>query len=195
MWVVMMAAMMMPSLVPMLDRYRCAVQRIGSMPLGWLTALVGIGYLLIWTTWGLVLYPLGAALARLEMHLPALARGVPLAIAGIVLIAGALQFSHWKLHYLTCCRQTPKRSCELRGDRSTALCHGLRLGFHCSLSCANLTALLFAGGVMNLGTMVLVAAAITVERIVPNGKRVAQATGIAIIATGLFLAARAIALP
>jgi hypothetical protein len=48
---------------------------------------------------------------------------------------------------------------------------------------------------MNLGTMVLVAAAITVERIVPNGKRVAQATGIAIIATGLFLAARAIALP
>ena len=167
MWVVMMVAMMMPSLVPMLNRYRYAVQRIGSMTLGWLTMLAGTGYLLIWAFWGLVLYPLGVALASLEMRLPALARGVPLGIAGIVLTAGALQFSDWKLHYLACCRQTQEPSCELRGNRSTALCHGLRIGFHCSLSCANLTALLFAGGVMNLGTMVLVAAAITAERIVP----------------------------
>src|SRR5471030_1063548 len=44
MWVVMMVAMMMPSLVPMLWRYRQAVDSTGGPPLGWLTALVGVGY-------------------------------------------------------------------------------------------------------------------------------------------------------
>jgi predicted metal-binding membrane protein len=42
MWVVMMVAMMLPSLVPMLRRYRQAVD--GAAPLGPVTALVGVGY-------------------------------------------------------------------------------------------------------------------------------------------------------
>src|SRR6266516_53679 len=43
MWVVMMVAMMLPSLVPMLLRYRQAVgsTRDGNVGLGWLTTLVG----------------------------------------------------------------------------------------------------------------------------------------------------------
>src|SRR5436309_5052876 len=58
MWVVMMVAMMLPSLVPMLWRYRQAVGgtgeiRLGPRPvgerrLGWLTAIVGVGYFLVW---------------------------------------------------------------------------------------------------------------------------------------------------
>ena len=46
MWVVMMVAMMLPSLVPMLWRYREAVARTGETRLGRLTALVGVGYFL-----------------------------------------------------------------------------------------------------------------------------------------------------
>ncbi len=46
MWVVMMVAMMLPSLVPMLWRYRQAVGRTGEARLGRLTALVGAGYFL-----------------------------------------------------------------------------------------------------------------------------------------------------
>src|SRR5262252_3965951 len=42
MWVVMMMAMMLPSLIPMLWRYRQAVARTGETRLGRLTALVGI---------------------------------------------------------------------------------------------------------------------------------------------------------
>jgi predicted metal-binding membrane protein len=49
MWVVMMVAMMLPSLVPMLWRYRQAVGRTGDTPLGRLTALVGMGYFFVWT--------------------------------------------------------------------------------------------------------------------------------------------------
>src|SRR6516225_1270753 len=44
MWVVMMVAMMLPSLVPMLLRYRQAIGRTGETRLGRLTALVGTGY-------------------------------------------------------------------------------------------------------------------------------------------------------
>ena len=41
MWIVMMVAMMLPSLVPMLSRYRHAVARTGEARLGWLTAARG----------------------------------------------------------------------------------------------------------------------------------------------------------
>ena len=52
MWVVMMVAMMLPSLVPMLWRYRQAVGRPGEAGLGRLTALVGAGYFFVWTVVG-----------------------------------------------------------------------------------------------------------------------------------------------
>ena len=71
MWVVMMVTMMLPSLVPMLWRYRQAVGRAGETRLGWLTALVGVGYFFVWTVFGMAAYPLGVALAAIEMLEPA----------------------------------------------------------------------------------------------------------------------------
>src|SRR5262249_2803542 len=63
MWVVMMVAMMLPSLVPMLGRYRQAVGRTGEARLGRRTALVGAGYFFVWTGLGMAAFPLGVALA------------------------------------------------------------------------------------------------------------------------------------
>src|ERR687895_771488 len=80
MWVVMMVAMMLPSLVPMLWRYREAVGRTGETRLGRLTALVGVGYFLVWTVFGMAAFPLGVALAEVEMEQPAVARAVPMAV-------------------------------------------------------------------------------------------------------------------
>lgn len=142
MWIVMMAAMMLPSLVPMLWRYRRAIATTDNVALNHLTALVGFGYLLVWTILGMAVFPLGVGLAALEMDVPALARAVPSGIAGAVILAGTVQFSSWKQRYLSCCRQTPGRDWALPSDTSTALRHGMGLGLHCSLSCANLTAIL-----------------------------------------------------
>jgi hypothetical protein len=47
------------------------------------------------------------ALAVVEMQQPALARAVPIAVGGVVLIAGALQFTAWKARHLACCRAGP----------------------------------------------------------------------------------------
>ena len=106
MWVVMMVAMMLPSLIPMLWCYRQAVGRTGQTRLGGLTALVGVGYFFVWTVFGMAVFPLGAALAAIEMQQPALARAVPIAVGGVVLIAGALQFTAWKARQLAWCRES-----------------------------------------------------------------------------------------
>jgi predicted metal-binding membrane protein len=193
MWIVMMVAMMLPSLVPMLRRYREAVGGPGKARLGRLTALVGVGYFVVWTFFGMAAFPLGVALAAFEMQQPVVAHAVPAAVGMVVLIAGALQFTAWKAHHLACCRQTPGRT--LRTDAGAAWRHGLRLGLHCSCCCAGLTAILLVVGVMDLRAMAVVMAAITVERLAPAGERVSRTIGAVVSGAGLILIARAINLP
>src|SRR5882762_143081 len=77
MWVVMMVAMMLPSLVPMLWRYRQAVGRAGDARLGWLTAFVGGGYFFVWAVLGVAVFALGVGLAAIEMRRSELAGAVP----------------------------------------------------------------------------------------------------------------------
>src|SRR5512134_1266729 len=192
MWVVMMVSMMLPSLVSMLRRYRRAVGWTGETRLGRLTALVGVGYFFVWTVIGMAAFPLGVALAAVEMEEPALARAVPIAVGGVVLIAGALQFTGWKARHLACCREAPGPGRTLPADAGTAWRHGLRLGLHCSRCCSGLIAILLVIGVMDLRAMAVVAAAITVERLAPAGERVARITGAVVVGAGLFLIARAV---
>jgi predicted metal-binding membrane protein len=191
MWVVMMVAMMLPSLVPMLRRYREAVDESGRTRLGRLTVLVGVGYFFVWTVFGMAVFPLGVALAAVEMQSEALARAVPIAVGVVVLIAGALQFTAWKVHHLACCRESPGRNRTMSADAGTAWRHGLRLGLHCSYCCAGPMAVLIVIGVMDLRAMAVVAVAINVERLAPAGVRVAQALGVVAVVAGLILIARA----
>jgi len=193
MWVVMMVAMMLPSLVPMLSRYRQAVVRTGQTCLGRLTALVAVGYFFVWTVLGMAVFPLGVALAAVEMQRPPLARAAPIVVGVVVLIAGALQFSPWKARHLACCRPAAGRNGMLPADAATAWRHGLRLGRHCIHCCAPLMAILLAVGVMDLRAMALVAAAITAERLPPAGEGVARAIGIVVMGAGWVLIVRAAA--
>src|SRR3989442_15310403 len=96
MWVVMMVAMMLPSLVPMLWRYRQAVGGPGETRLGRLTALVGVGYFLVWTVVGVAAFPVGVALAAVELQQPAVGRAAPLAAGVGVLMAGFFPLPRWK---------------------------------------------------------------------------------------------------
>jgi predicted metal-binding membrane protein len=191
MWVVMMVAMMLPSLVPMLWRYRDAVAGTGETRLGRLTTVAGVGYFFVWTLCGMAVFPLGAALAASEMQHLALARAAPFATGAVVLIAGALQFTSWKSHHLACCREALVPDPMLPANTSTAWRHGVRLGLHCGYCSAGLMAILLAFGVMNLRAMAFVAAVITVERLAPVGERASRIIGAVVIGAGLFLIARA----
>lgn len=189
MWAAMMVAMMLPSLVPMLSRYREAIGAAGARRLGRLTGVVGAGYFTVWTALGAAAFPVGAILAAVEMEEPALARAVPIAIGLVVAIAGALQFTAWKARLLACCRHAP--SGPLASDFGTAWRHGVRIGLRCAACCAGPMAILLAVGVMDLVAMALVTAIITAERLAPAGERVARALGIVIVVVGVGLIARA----
>jgi predicted metal-binding membrane protein len=187
----MMVAMMLPSLVPMLRRYRNAVDRRGETRLGSLTTLVSAGYFFVWTVFGVAAFATGTALAAVVMERPALARAAPIAVGVVVLLAGFLQFSEWKAGHLVCCRESPGRDRTMRADIGTAWRHGLRLGFECAQCCVGLIAILLVVGVMDFRAMVVVAAAISAERLAPRGERVARAIGAVVVMAGLFLIARA----
>jgi predicted metal-binding membrane protein len=191
MWLVMMGAMMLPSLVPMLWRYREAAAARGTERPDWTTALVGLGYFSVWTVFGMAIFPLGVAVAAIEMQQPAFARAAPTAAALVVTIAGVFQFTSWKARRLACCRELPAHGRTEPIYADTAWRDGLRLGVHCSYCCAGLMAILLVVGVMDLRLMALLAAAITVERLAPAGQRAARAIGAVVVAAGLFLVARA----
>jgi predicted metal-binding membrane protein len=191
MWAVMMVAMMLPSLLPMLRRYRRSVGRAGETYLGPLTALVAIGYFAVWGAFGVVAFALGVVLMALEMRAPGVARAIPFAVSVLFLLAGALQFSAWKARHLACCRGIPGGDRFLPADAVTAWRHGLSCGLHCSYCCAGLTAVLFGLGVMDLRAMAAVTVAISVERLAPGGERFARVIGTVVFGAGLFLFVRA----
>src|SRR5260221_13738562 len=191
MWVVMMMAMMMPSLVAIVLRYRKAIGTKWHGAMGWLTVLVGAGYFFVWTVFGIAVFPLGVALATAEMQLPELSRAVPVAVGVIVLIAGLLQFTGWKAQQLACCRQAAGCSSVMPASVGAAWLQGLRFGLHCSQCCVGLIIILLVIGVMDLRMMAVVAAAITAERLAPVRVPVVQATGALVAGAGLFLIARA----
>src|SRR6476660_9043297 len=75
MWAVMMIAMMLPSLAPVLLHHRRPVR-------------VACGYFAVWIAAGVAIYPLGVALAAIEMRSPAIAREVPIATGFAIVLAG-----------------------------------------------------------------------------------------------------------
>lgn len=185
MWVVMMVAMMLPSLVPELLRYREVVGRTGGVRPGRLTTLAGVGYFTVWAVVGVVVYVLGIALAALTTRHPALHGAAPVAGGAVMCIAGAFQFTTWKRRHLACCRAMPGRGRELRVSPGAAWRHGLLHGLHCVSGCAGLTAILLVIGMMDLRAMTVIAAAITAERLAPAGERVARVVGVVAIVAGL----------
>jgi predicted metal-binding membrane protein len=196
MWLIMMVAMMLPSLVSMLWTYREALASQGCRRLGRPTMLAALGYLLVWALIGVLAFPLGSAVAALEMHVPLFARAEPSTVALITVLGGVLQFSAWKARHLNGCRRFPAPAHQaagrsLRTGVGSAWRHGLHLGVHCARCCAGLTAILLAVGVMNLRAMALVAAAITAERLAPAGRQVARIIGGVLICVGLVLLAQA----
>lgn len=192
MWVAMMTAMMLPSLVPALASYRGSVSGTGEPGAAGLTSLVGAGYFLAWTAIGALVFPLGAAFAAAEMRWEALSRAVPVAGGFLLVAAGAVQFSPWKARRLDRCRDAPGCRDPLVAGPAGALRRGIRLGWHCGLCCATYTAVLCLAGLGNLAAMVLVAAAITLERLVPRPRWIVHASGAAVTGWGLLVIARAL---
>ena len=190
MWVVMMVAMMLPSLVPMLLRYRRSVRGADGIHLHGLTALVGVGYFVIWAVVGTVAYAAGAGVMALGMRWEKVAQWLPVAAGMVLLVAGGVQFTSWKARQLALWRQGPGRGCPPVPNALGAWRHGLRLGVRCSLCCGSLMLALLMIGMMDLVAMAAVTFAISAERLAPVPLRVARVAGVAIVVVGVLTIAR-----
>jgi predicted metal-binding membrane protein len=151
-WLVMMAGMMLPSLVPA----ALASARAG----GRTVAPFVTGYLAAWTAAGLVAYGAFDAVRALDAPFLGWDRAGRYVAAGVILLAAGYQLTAAKAECLDRCRM-PARA-DGGGLRA-----GLRHGAACVGCCAGVTAALFALGAMSLTWMVAVAALIAVERLLP----------------------------
>ena len=181
----MMVPMMLPSLIPMLWRYRKTVGGASVARLNWLTALAGAGYFSVWTVLGVAVFPLTVALAAIEMHQPALARVMPIAAGVVVLFAGVVQFTPWKARRLACCRAFAHG--RVSASYGETWRDGVRLGLRCASCCSNLMAISVVAGIMDLRVMAAVTLAVTIERLTPFGERVARAVGLVAVGVAMLI--------
>jgi predicted metal-binding membrane protein len=189
-WMVMMGAMMLPSLVPELLSYRRLVGGAGVTNLWRLTALAGAGYFLVWAGFGAVAYILGLLWSAAGMVWMDFGRFAPAAAGIIVLLAGIFQFTTWKAREIGCCRDTHTLAESLNPNANGAWRYGLRLGLHCYLCCWGFMAILLVTGMMNLASMAVIAAVITMERVTPRPMIIVRAAGILILIAGIILIVR-----
>jgi predicted metal-binding membrane protein len=159
-WVTMMAAMMLPSIAPMVLAQ--ARVRIGGTP-----AFVA-GYLLTWAAVGTLGWALVEAVRSLDLGVLAWDDAGPYVAGGAILAAAAYQQSPLKERSLRRCRD-PRGfvSEQWRAGRVGALRMGIAHGRVCVGSSWALMATLFALGVMSVGWGVLVAALIAIEKLLP----------------------------
>lgn len=190
MWTAMMTAMMLPAALPALWRYHATVAA-GAQRRAALTALAGTGYVAVWSALGLLVFPLGASAAALLLHWPAMARAVPLLAGAMVLAAAALQCTGWKARHLRHCRAAAPAGVP-SSHGAGAWRYGVRLGAHCTLSCAGLTASLLALGVMDAGAMAAVTVAVAVERLSCAAEACARGIGVVLGGIGACLVVSAL---
>lgn len=193
MWSVMMVAMMLPSLIPILRRYRNSVRSAEPMRSGRHTVLFCAAYFSVWVLLGGIVFLLGVAVTTLVMRMSALASVIPMATGSVVLMAGAFQLTSWKLRSLACYHNTLEWNCGVAGNRSgNAWRRGLMLGARCCYCCAGPTLVLLVIDVMDIFTMTMVTAAITAERLSSVGHYMARVSGVAAIVAGLWMLGRAL---
>jgi predicted metal-binding membrane protein len=180
-WVTMMAAMMLPSMAPVAITW---VRGIGRQSSGWTRAVRTIGfvggYLLVWTSFGLLVYAALALTGGLVIDHPTAGHWIG---AVAFLIAGLYQLGPFKNVCLRHCRDPMSHLVRYAGFRQPA--RDLRVGVHhgayCVGCCAGLMAVLIPLGVMNVAAMAGLAVVIFVEKLWSRGPLLARGMGLAFL--------------
>jgi predicted metal-binding membrane protein len=185
-WAVMMTAMMLPSALPMIALYG-AIQRkaAGSETKGLPVALFTLVYLALWGVTGVPVYAGSVALG--ELAGPPLAYGV----AVVLIVAGLYQLSPLKQVCLRACRSPIGFLLgHWRPGRAGGVALGWRHATYCLGCCWALMVVLVAAGAMGLPWVLLIAAVVTAEKLLPGGEWIARAAGGALLLLGVAVAAR-----
>ena len=191
-WIVMMAAMMFPSVAPTVALYsRLGRRRARSAPL-----LFVAGYLLTWTAAGALAYGAWKAGGGLFGEELSWDRGGRWLAGGVLVAAGLYELTPLKDVCLGKCRSPLGFLLGAwRDGPRGAVDMGARHGAWCVGCCWALMASLFALGVMSLAWMAFVAALIALEKTLPWGRAVTYGTALVLVALGVVLVAAPDAIP
>jgi predicted metal-binding membrane protein len=187
-WVTMMAAMMLPSATPMVLLVSKVATGSSRTP-GLATGSFVAGYLIAWTAYGIVAYGLFRLVRGLDPSFLAWDRAGPEVAGAAIALAGVYQATPLKRTCLRHCR-TPLSFVMHRwrqGIRGAALM-GVEHGAWCIGCCWTLMVVLFAVGVMSITWMIVVAAIVLAEKLLPVGERVATALAVVLVAFGIWVA-------
>jgi predicted metal-binding membrane protein len=169
-WAVMMAAMMLPSLVPMAAAYAGRAREGAGIAtprsLAGTPLFVG-GYLLPWVAAGAVARLMVETVRDLDPTFLHWDDGGRYVAAAVIAGAALYQLTPQKATCLTHCRDPHWLSREWRPGPGAALRMGVEHGAYCIGCCWALMAALFALGVMSITWMVVIAALIAIERLLP----------------------------
>lgn len=186
-WPVMVAAMMLPSTLPMVRLFTVASrdqERRGTV----LSVFLG-GYVLVWTAFGALAFVGDVALHRLVEATPVLEEREWLVSGAVLALAGAFQFSSLKDRCLDACRHPGAYLLRhYRRGIGSAFRLGWAHGVFCLGCCWALMVVMFAAGVANLSWMAVLTAVMVYEKVGRHGRRLTPVIGVALLAwAGLVL--------
>jgi predicted metal-binding membrane protein len=182
-WQVMIAAMMLPSSLPLVTLFfRAASSQPGA---GQAKAVFLAGYGAVWSTFGALAFCADVVLHRSVASWPWLDRRPWLLGGAVLMLAGAFQFSELKHRCLRVCRHPAVYLLRHYGrGTGRAFRVGAGHGLFCLGCCWALMLVSFAVGVANLPWMVLLTLLMVFEKTGRDGERGVAPVGIAFLALG-----------
>ncbi len=197
-WTPMMAAMMLPSVAPMVLTFaRVTGERAKRSQAVFVPTWIFIlGYFAAWTAFGLAAYCVDRFIRLLDIAWLAWDRGGPIVAGVSIVAAGLYQLTPFKRVCLTHCRSPLEFFlASWREGRGGALRMGFHHGLYCVGCCWGLMLVLFAVGIMSLFWMALISALIFAEKVFRVGRRLAPVFGIILVALGLWIAVAPTTMP
>jgi predicted metal-binding membrane protein len=188
-WMLMIVAMMLPTSLPLVVLFRGIVRQRADR-----RQLIGVlllGYLSVWTLFGMVVHAGDAMLHALVASQIWLTDRASLIGSATLLVAGAYQFTPLKYHCLDRCRSPLAfivgrwRGRQPAGE---AFRLGVAHGLFCVGCCWSLMLVMFAVGVGSLGWMLVLGAVMATEKNVSWGRRLSAPLGALLLAGGLIAA-------
>lgn len=184
-WALMMAAMMLPSATPMVALYGTVVRRRGLGTIAGRTTMFVGPYVAVWTLSAIPVYLSTVGIDSLIRSHRWAYEAAPYAVAATLLTAGVYQFSPLKRMCLSNCRNPLN---FLASHWRPGLAGAAHIGFahavYCFGCCALLMVVLVAAGAMGLAWVLLIAAAVAIEKLAPRWLASPAIAGVALVALG-----------
>ena len=173
MWTLMMAAMMLPAIAPLVSMYARSVRGSPSA-----LAAFGAGYLVVWTSTGVVAFALTWLFGKLAEESTAAAHATAV---GAFVVCGAYQLTPMKRWCLRHCRSPISHLLHYASykGRMRHFRAGAHHGLVCVGCCWGIMLALLAVGLMNIPAMIVLALLITLEKQWRYGETLAKVAGVA----------------